>query len=125
MDQEKRDEDEAAELAALQQWEENRRKLPLEDWQRCVGKGWWPLVERCFNAVTAAGGTVQQVKEKFGGLRFYYGILDADPETYAAVDAVIRRAEDESCQTCEVCGNPGEIIGPGWLKALCPEHRKK
>jgi hypothetical protein len=61
-----------------------------------------------------------QVKEKFGGLRFYIG--GADYEAHA----MIQMAEIMSLVTCEQCGNPGSLHHRnGWLKTLCPKCAKK
>ena len=57
-----------------------------------------------------------QVKEKFGGLRFYYEGGDS------AVDGMVRMAESWSVNACEVCGNKGVIRGDGWHRTLCDEH---
>lgn len=61
---------------------------------------------------------VVQIKEKFGGLRFYTnGLIDG-------ADDIISKYEDLSYNTCEVCGAPGEqCINGGWLRTLCEEHR--
>ena len=60
----------------------------------------------------------QQVKEKFGGLRFYYsGGNDFVP-------GAVCMAETLSESTCEECGAPGRIEGEGWLTALCDTHRE-
>lgn len=60
-----------------------------------------------------------QVKEKFGGLRFYYGGGD---ET---VRGMVHMAESLAAVTCEKCGSPGHIRGRGWLYAACDEHTKE
>lgn len=81
------------------------------DWTRFVGPGWRALVTRAVAAVTAAGGTVTQVKEKFGTLRVYYYGPDVP-----AVDA----AERESGRVCEACGEPGRMRKRGgWLMTRC------
>lgn len=54
-----------------------------------------------------------QVKEKFGGLRFY--MTHATDEMYDITDA----AEQESEEICEQCGAPGELRGNAWLTTLC------
>ena len=54
-----------------------------------------------------------QVKEKFGGLRFYIG--SGSPEIYA----MIRMAEQISYRICEDCGNPGKKRSGGWIRTLC------
>lgn len=62
---------------------------------------------------------VEQVKEKFGTLRFYYRGGDN------IVDGMVRMAEAMSAVTCEECGAPGEVGGSGWISTLCAEHREK
>ena len=57
-----------------------------------------------------------QVKEKFGGLRFYYNGGDD------VVDGMVRMAESWAAHTCEVCGNIGSARGEGWIRTLCNEH---
>lgn len=57
-----------------------------------------------------------QIKEKFGGLRFY---MSSSSEQ---MDALIMQAEKESYKICEVCGNPGTIIKDKWIKTKCKEH---
>jgi hypothetical protein len=57
-----------------------------------------------------------QVKEKFGGLRFY---------VQAATDAhykYITFAESMSYRTCEECGAPGKTYTDGWHTTLCDIH---
>lgn len=58
-----------------------------------------------------------QVKEKFGGLRFYYDGGDR------VIQEVVTFAEDLSMVVCEECGAPGERGGEGWIGTLCPTHR--
>lgn len=54
-----------------------------------------------------------QVKEKFGGLRFYVDNCDD------YVQGVVAMAESMSYRICEVCGNVGTRRGGGWIKTLC------
>ena len=61
--------------------------------------------------------TLDQVKEKFGTLRFYY--TGGDDE----ISGLVRMAESMSGVTCEECGNPGETKGQGWVVTLCETHR--
>lgn len=58
----------------------------------------------------------EQVKEKFGTLRFY--IDNGNDLAYALVDF----AEAMSETTCEVCGNKGTLYPLGWMRTLCREH---
>ena len=62
---------------------------------------------------------VEQVKEKFGTLRFYYRGGDD------VVDGMVRMAEAMSAVTCEECGSPGSTGGYGWISSLCTQHREE
>jgi len=59
---------------------------------------------------------VLQIKEKFGGLRFYLSLHD---ET---VTGMVRLAESLSYKICEDCGMPGTPRRSGWLRTLCDTH---
>ncbi len=54
-----------------------------------------------------------QVKEKFGGLRFYVDNCDD------YVRGVIAMAESMSYRTCEDCGGVGSRRSGGWIRTLC------
>jgi hypothetical protein len=58
-----------------------------------------------------------QVKEKYGGLRFYYNGGDE------VIDNYVRFAEMMSERTCDVCGAPGEMRGGSWVVTRCEEHK--
>jgi hypothetical protein len=57
--------------------------------------------------------TLDQVKEKFGTLRFYYTGGDD------IIDGMVRMAESMSGCTCEECGNIGKSRGGGWIHTYC------
>jgi hypothetical protein len=57
--------------------------------------------------------TLNQVKEKFGTLRFYYTGGDD------VIDGMVRMAESMSGVTCEECGVPAKTHGPGWIRTIC------
>lgn len=59
-----------------------------------------------------------QVKEKFGGLRFYYD--GGDDQIYG----MVRMAESWAAHTCETCGAPGKMRGRGWMYTACDTHTK-
>jgi hypothetical protein len=59
---------------------------------------------------------LDQVKEKFGTLRFYY----TGGDEY--ISGLVSMAESMSGVTCETCGNPGKSLGRGWITTLCKEH---
>ena len=60
--------------------------------------------------------TVDQIKEKFGGLRFYYSGGDEK------IDGMVTMAESWAAHTCETCGKPGKSRDGGWIRTLCDEH---
>jgi len=58
---------------------------------------------------------VQQVKEKFGALRFY--VTHAPEE----IRQRIQKAQADSERTCELCGQPGQIMVKSFFwAARCP-----
>jgi len=59
-----------------------------------------------------------QVKEKYGGLRFY--MTCGNDEIYS----LIQKAEELSYKTCEECGSPGEERGGSWINTLCDNCHK-
>jgi hypothetical protein len=63
--------------------------------------------------------TVDQVKEKFGSLRFYF----TGGDDY--IRGMATMAESMSGVTCEECGNPGSTLGRGWLTTLCEKHAEE
>lgn len=62
---------------------------------------------------------VEQVKEKFGTLRFYYRGGDE------YVSGIVSMAEAMTAITCEECGKPGVRTNGGWIKVRCEEHTKE
>lgn len=99
-------------------WGFNGKETTAEKVSMCVAPGWRPLVLKLIEDLFALGwnGTVFQVKEKFGGLRFYIG--NGSDEIFSR----IHEAEVDSYKTCEVCGKPGRERGGGWIRTLCDEH---
>ena len=63
--------------------------------------------------------TLDQVKEKFGTLRFYY--TGGDDE----ISGMVRMAESMSGVTCEECSAPAETHGPGWIRTICVPCEEK
>jgi hypothetical protein len=60
-----------------------------------------------------------QVKEKFGGLRFYY---DGGDDYIRGLSSM---AESMSIRTCEECGSPGQQRNGGWVRTLCDYHEEE
>jgi hypothetical protein len=61
----------------------------------------------------------EQVKEKLGGLSFYYRGGDE------YISGLVSMAQSMSYVTCEICGSPGKPREGGWIKTLCDEHSRK
>lgn len=94
---------------------------------KCVDKGWESLTKPLWDWIEAHPGLVRvvQVKEKFGGLRFYYDFNYTGEEAlYAEFSIMVRTAELASYKTCEVCGVSGVPRSGGWIKTLCDTHSR-
>ena len=85
------------------------------------GNGWYTLIKNLITDLIELGWDKQvcQVKEKFGALRFY--INTGSDEIFKR----IRNAEDLSYETCETCGEKGELKLVGWYKTLCNKHHEE
>lgn len=91
-------------------------------WECC--EGWnpliWELIEKVAELDTEKLLKILQIKEKFGGLRFY--ILQGTDEIYELIDEY----EKKSYKVCEVCGEEGKIRNDlGWIKTLCDKHHQE
>jgi hypothetical protein len=84
-----------------------------------VREGWFQLIKDLIVDLIALGWDKQvcQVKEKFGGLRFY--INDGTDEIFDRIN----KAEDESYKTCEITGTPGKLrTDIKWYRTLSDEQ---
>lgn len=107
-----------------------------------VGSGWWPILEAVCAQIQhhinwrnetrarllennpydhpipdeVPQVVVEQIKEKFGGLRFYYQGGDD------TIDGMVRMAESWAARSCEECGNVGTRRDGGWVRTLCDAH---
>jgi hypothetical protein len=102
-----------------------------------VGAGWWPIIESlCANIQSHIDWkqeqkekynrgegceqvVVAQIKEKFGGLRFYYDGGDT------TISGMVRMAEAWADHSCETCSAPGKRRGGGWVRTLCDHHEEQ
>jgi hypothetical protein len=105
-----------------------------------IGEGWWHIIDKLMGQIqhhidcsvrnhqwdlendkndirpVCPEVTIEQIKEKFGGLRFYYGGGDQ------YISGLVSMAELWADQTCETCGNKGERRSSGWIRTLCDKH---
>jgi hypothetical protein len=87
-----------------------------------VGLGWNLIIKNLIQDLIRLGWNkeVIQVKEKFGGLRFYIN------EGTDAIHERIGQAELESMKTCEITGKPGKLrTDIGWYRTLCDEEYER
>ena len=97
-------------------------------WGFECGNGWFPILNQLMGNIqhhidwknrteeVVPQVTLDQVKEKFGTLRFYY----TGGDDY--ISGLVSMAESMSGITCETCGKPGTSTGSGWIKTACLEH---
>lgn len=101
--------------------------------------GWYELLDKCMEKMQyfcdlcfyRSGKQVQvvanQIKEKFGTLRFYVSVYDANEIENDIIDDIVNEAERKSSRTCEVTGE--EYAEPckrgGWYKTLCYKQARE
>jgi hypothetical protein len=100
-------------------------------WGFECGDGWYNIIDHLCDEIqrhinwknrdglVVAQVVAEQVKEKFGTLRFYY----RGGDDY--ISGLVSMAEAMSGVTCEQCGKPGTTkpSQTGWVGTLCEEHR--
>jgi hypothetical protein len=87
-----------------------------------IGEGWYNLV-RDLNVVLSVidpDYKIVQMKEKFGGLRFY-----VDSNIERKLWNIITEYESKSFTICEICGDVGKPRNSGWVKTLCDKHNEE
>ena len=105
------------------------RNLPMQETCMCwgfdCGDGWFNILDQLMGNIqhhidwknkkeeVVAQVTLDQVKEKFGTLRFYYTGGDD------VIDGMVRMAESMSGVMCEECSAPAKTHGPGWIRTIC------
>tara|TARA_R110000737_G_C14607521_1_gene490352 strand:- start:329 stop:778 length:450 start_codon:yes stop_codon:yes gene_type:complete len=116
------------------------KKSPRETclaWGLECGDGWFAIIKELCKDVDEYCKdrpfviVADQVKEKFGTLRFYYhtersGGEDSD-EDYRVIRDIVSKYERLSEVTCEVTGQPGTMhmrSPSGWIRTLSKEQAK-
>lgn len=86
-------------------------------------EGWYELLDALCDRLQARTDMhgdpqviAQQVKEKYGTLRFYVGA--ASDEQFALID----QAEEDSAGICDICGVKGVLRDGGWMMTRCDQH---
>lgn len=99
-------------------------------WGFECGDGWFNIIDRLMHNIQShidwknrdsevvPQVTLDQVKEKFGSLRFYYSGGDD------TIRGMVSMAASMSSVTCEVCGSPGKFRGKSWFYTACDEHNR-
>ena len=92
-------------------------------WGFECGDGWYDILDNLCGAITQYTHDpdevyVDQIKEKFGRLRFYLSREDD------VMHGMITLAEYMSGHICETCGERGKTRGGSWMVTLCDEHHE-
>lgn len=107
----------------------------LESVYPACGDGWEPIIRECcaklsdarkrfmaeneIDDYTETCGQASQIKEKYGGLRFY--LMSGTEEMHKATE----EAEERSLTICEDCGADGKLRPGGWYRTLCDKCHGK
>lgn len=141
-----------------------QKDLPMTQTCMCwgieTGDGWYDLIDNLckwisnqvkWNPHVFPLIEFTQVKEKYGGLRIYFGqkymeekefnIYKKDKTSiknknfndwmkntekgYYEISGVISFAEALSYRICEICGKPGKPNKGGWISTLCDKCRER
>ncbi len=123
---------------------QQRANGPINDLYSAFGcdcaDGWYDLLRSLCTEIRDAYAEaglpvdigIDQIKEKFGTLRFYchtWEHVDRTPENEAAyrevhlkIDEIVSRYEDKSEEVCEECGKSGVLRNDlSWIQTLCDE----
>lgn len=106
--------------------------LPIQFGVEC-GDGWFMLLDNLLSSIESHLNPentwprkeriplqIDQIKEKFGGLRFYYHGGDNE------VRGMVRLTEHLSYSICEECGSTKNVTQTkGWIITLCEDCMKK
>jgi len=85
---------------------------PLHRLRLGIGPGWWRLILDCHGELTRVcpDYEINQIKQKFGGLKFYATTPDHCEDRLEAVQEIIDRYERRSRFICEDTGHPGVLM---------------
>lgn len=117
------------------------------------GDGWYSLLHDLCEEITAvyekAGVPIDikpaQIKEKYGGLRYYFDFVGSEQaihamdyagkgirykvessELHEQINEIVSRYEEKSETVCEDCGKDGKLRNDiGWIRTLCDTCHEK
>lgn len=88
------------------------------------GYGWAEIIKECDDALFREDPNyaVVQIKEKFGGLRFYFN--PSDMTKYVQLCRIIAGIEEKAFSICEQCGADGykRRTNAGKIYTSCDDH---
>lgn len=105
---------------------------PREAFDVSCNSGWFPMLRQLLKDIQATGVKprelrILQIKEKFGGLRFYFSCENTiEKEVYDQIQQLVDKAEEASYNICEDCSATEDVQTNGtpyWLRSLCPKCR--
>ena len=110
-------------------------RMPFNMFGIETGEGWKPIAQRVidkieeYNTNSPEDSTIyiDQVKEKFAGLRIYVTYDNVPQDVIDKIKRLIQEAEKEAANTCEECGtkkNIGMRVN-GWYTVMCEDCAKK
>ena len=106
-------------------------------WGMECGDGWYDLLDDLLHKldfISKSSDTqvvADQIKEKFGTLRFYYSTIKVeesgvDPIVDKIISDIVHCAERRSAYTCEQTGKRGDLCSRGgWLRTLSRDEAVK
>ena len=109
-------------------------KATCMHWGMECGDGWYDLLDKLLAkldylfSVSGVQVIADQIKEKYGTLRFYYHEVGGanSPVVHDIIENVITMAENMSERVCENTGKDGVLCTRGgWYKTLSYEEARK
>jgi len=95
-----------------------------------VGDGWVPVLDQLATDLKALGwtGGLDQVKEKFGYLRFYYRRDGIPEDKLEMAQTLVDEATFTCSKRCEDCGSTSDVTtdasaGRYWIRTMCAACR--
>lgn len=100
-------------------------------WVEC-NEGWYSTIDQLSKEISSVALKypskdgerrvhVVQIKEKFGGLRYYINYHDMNDDDIQHIEFIVRNSEMKTFTICEDCGGDGSVVSPKryWMRTLC------